>query len=132
MIRLRSFMAVSLGAACAALPAAAAEAQTSRRGPQPALAEPAVQACPEQGPGFFRVAGSMTCIRVSGQVRAEMSFGSARSGSWGGGPAAIAPAPSVRTHASGRVMLDARTQTPLGTVRAVVRTPRMGKERDFR
>ena len=114
------------------LPAMGAEAQASRRGPQPALAEPAVQACPEHGPGFFRVAGSVTCIRVNGQVRAEMSFGSARSGSWGGGPAPAVRAPAVGTHASGRVMLDARTQTPLGTVRAVVRTPRMGKERDFR
>lgn len=132
MTRLRAFMAIVLGAACALLPAAGAEAQASRRGPQPALAEPAVQACPEHGPGFFRVAGGMTCIRVSGQVRAEMSFGSARSGSWGGGPAAAPPAPSVRTHASGRVMLDARMQTPLGPVRAVVQTPRMGKDRDFR
>lgn len=58
----------------AAVPAAAKEAK-----PAAAQAEP--RACPEMGPGFVRIEGTSTCIKVSGSVRAEFMTrgGSSRS-----------------------------------------------------
>lgn len=32
--------------------------------------------CPQFGPGFVVVAGTSTCVRISGQMRIEYSFGS--------------------------------------------------------
>ena len=42
--------------------------------------EPEVKpvACPEVGEGYVRVAGSSTCIKVSGQIRVEASAIGAR------------------------------------------------------
>ena len=34
---------------------------------------PKVEACDSMGPGFVKIEGSETCVKVSGQVRAEVS-----------------------------------------------------------
>ena len=71
----------------------------------------AMLACPEYGPGFFRQPGSLTCLRISGQVRGEAGLrqrGSSFQDSTGFSSRA-------------RVLLDARTQTELGPLRLVFR-----------
>ena len=45
-----------------------------------AQAAPKTEACPEMGDGFVRIAGSTTCVKLSGLVRVEVAHG-------GGGPA---------------------------------------------
>lgn len=66
--------------------------------------------CPAWGPGFVRAPGSSTCIRVRGRVTAE--YGRART---------INREDIAGYGASGRVEMDARSQTEYGPLRTVVR-----------
>jgi hypothetical protein len=75
-----------------------------------AAVEP-VRACTSQGAGFFSVPGSETCVKVSGRVRSDYLVGQARS--------RVQDSSGFVT--GGRVQLDARTPTPYGPLRAVVR-----------
>ena len=34
---------------------------------------PKVEACDDMGPGFVKIEGSETCVKISGHVRAEVS-----------------------------------------------------------
>ncbi|GJD69181.1 porin [Methylobacterium gnaphalii] len=85
----------------AATPAAAFE-----RAPLPS--EGAMQKCPEQGPGFARIPGTSTCIRVSGRVVAGADVGT-----------------DARTYSAGttngRFAIDTRTDTGAGPMRSFVR-----------
>jgi hypothetical protein len=65
--------------------------------------------CARYGPGFAPVAGTTTCVRVAGRVRAEAEAVRARGQEIGG------------VGATGRVSVDARTDTNLGPARAFVR-----------
>jgi hypothetical protein len=70
-----------------------------------------MRACASQGAGFFSVPGSETCVRVSGRVRAEYQHVQARTRfENAGGP-----------QTGARVQLDARTPTPYGPLRTVIR-----------
>lgn len=69
----------------------------------------AARPCPEFGPGFVRIDGSRTCIRLSGAVAAEYGVGSRRGGlSSGSGVGAV-------------VQSETRTDTGYGELRTVVR-----------
>ncbi|MCJ2034321.1 porin [Methylobacterium sp. J-068] len=65
----------------------------------------AMQPCPSQGPGFVRLPGSATCVRVSGRAVGGVDIG------------AHGAAPVTAGHLS----IDARTESDLGPVRAFVR-----------
>lgn len=65
--------------------------------------------CPEQGPGFVRLPGSATCLRLSGRAAGGVAVHSDRNGA------------AARPEAAGRFALDARTDTDLGPVRTYVR-----------
>ncbi len=107
-----------------------------------------VRVCDAYGAGFFYIPGSDTCLRVGGFVLAQLgiqpdsaryqvrvpigtpitalSFGGAASGLAGFLPAAGAYASNNAREifgfsATGRIELDARTQSPFGTVRSFVR-----------
>jgi hypothetical protein len=83
----------------AELPARSPEAVESRR------------SCASQGAGFFSIPGSETCLKISGRVRAEYGLVPSRG--------RVETASGLRTGA--RVQLDARTPTPYGPLRAVIR-----------
>lgn len=73
--------------------------------PTPAKAQGGSRPCPEYGPGFVRLEGSTTCVRLGGSVRAE--FGkSSRSGYASG--------------AEARLAAESRTETSAGTLRTVI------------
>lgn len=95
------------------------EAQTTRRGPQPAGRESApVQSCPEFGAGFYRVPGSSTCVQISGRVAAEFGMGPR------GGVSSFAPmrgGDTIGLSSAVRPQIDVRTPTEWGTGRTVVR-----------
>jgi hypothetical protein len=76
--------------------------------PRPAPAERAARPCPEYGPGFVRVEGSSLCVRAGGSVQVEFGKSSSRSG-YGSG-------------AGGRLYLESRGETGLGSVRTVIST----------
>ena len=70
-----------------------------------------LRACPEHGPGFFKVAGSETCAKIGGRIRTEgvvRSTGDRRSDATGIGT-------------KGSIDIDTRTATDYGTVRTYVR-----------
>ncbi|MHB2205184.1 porin [Methylobacterium sp. CM6257] len=71
-------------------------------------ATPGPVPCPSKGPGFVRMPGTDSCIRVSGRVAAGMDLRT------GYGAAA---APTV----AGRIAIDSRADTALGEVRTYVR-----------
>lgn len=71
------------------------------------LAMPDLRNCAAQGPGFLAVPGSETCLRIGGRVRTEAGT-------------RLRPGGAPVT-ASGRLAVDARTQTAYGPVRAFVR-----------
>jgi hypothetical protein len=75
------------------------------------VAPETVRACPQHGPGFVQVPGSTTCVKVGGRVVAETTLGARR----------ISRDQIAGFGASGRVSLDARTDTPYGPVRGYVR-----------
>lgn len=96
--------------------AAAAQAQSigeplPGRGPAKERAKPAraeqqaTRPCPEYGPGFVRIDGSTSCVRIGGAVRAE--FG--KSSRYGTG-----------SSAGGMAYLESRTETGAGTLRTVI------------
>lgn len=64
--------------------------------------------CPSKGPGFVRMPGTDSCIRVSGHVAAGLDL---RAGH------AAAAAPTV----AGRLAIDNRADTDLGEVRTYLR-----------
>ena len=68
-----------------------------------------LDACPEQGAGFVRLPGSRTCLRLTGRAAAGLDVQADRQGA------------TARPDATGRIAVDARTQTDLGPVRAFVR-----------
>ncbi|MFT4098438.1 MAG: porin [Rhodoblastus sp.] len=96
-----------------------------------------VKICDAYGAGFFYIPGTDTCLRVGGLVLADLSVSNAPSRQTFGGattvagtlagtvvPGSIIPGASrdaVSWGALGRVELDARTQSPWGTVRSFVR-----------
>lgn len=75
-----------------------------------AKANTAARPCPEYGAGFVKVEGSSLCVRAGGQVRAE--FGKSSSNRYGGS--------SFGSAAQGRGYVEARGNTGLGQVRAVI------------
>ncbi len=102
-----------------------------------------VKVCDAYGAGFFFIPGTDTCIKVGGRVRADFAVSQRNTTFTGGtingvaGPliagAPVSPAGATNNtigvvggseniygwEARGRVDLDARTQTPYGTVQAV-------------
>lgn len=68
--------------------------------------------CPQQGPGFVKLDGSNTCVKLSGEVQFEYGVGGGRRGYYNG---------STGTRTGMAVELDARTETDLGPLRAVIR-----------
>jgi hypothetical protein len=110
MRRFAFAMSLAMALSAAGLPAAAQEAP-SRRMPRPAP-EPAMIPCPEHGPGFMRLPGSTTCVKVSGQVRGEIGVQGRRSRlgdeAW----------PARRAEA--RLTTETRSGTDYGQIRAVV------------
>lgn len=66
--------------------------------------------CPQYGPGFVKMDGSNTCVRLSGEVQFEYGVGGGRRGSGATG-----------TRTGAMVELDARSETELGPLRAVIR-----------
>lgn len=101
--------AIRTGLAIAVILSATPSVSAERVQPQAPRAE-TMQPCPKQGPGFVRVPGSATCIRVGG--RAMGGFDIDLRGS--------APV------AAGQLSIDTRTESDLGPVRAFVR---MGQAR---
>lgn len=85
---------------------APADARDREKAPTAAAAVP----CPSKGPGFVRLTGSASCIRVSGRVIAGTDL---RAGHGIGAEAA----PLV----AGHLAIDNRADTDLGEVRTYVR-----------
>ena len=102
----KSLLLGSAAGLCAAAGAQAADLPMRKAAPVEY-----VRVCTAYGAGFFYIPGTDTCLRVGGRVRAEYQFINQR----------------VRTSdmsgylGLGRLNLDARTQTPYGTLRAFVR-----------
>lgn len=71
----------------------------------PAMPRESVQPCPRQGPGFVRVPGSTTCIRVGGRAVGGVDVGNRTSG----------------PVTAGQLSIDTRAESDLGPVRAFVR-----------
>lgn len=69
--------------------------------------------CAALGPGFFAVAGSSACIRISGHVSAGVGFAAA-------GASGHAPAPPGGAFAEEGVSGDIRFDTPIGPGRIYV------------
>ncbi|MGH6800276.1 MAG: porin, partial [Methylocella sp.] len=99
-----------------------------------------VRICDAYGAGFFYIPGTDTCLRVGGLVLGEVrgfdpSFSIAGTQFYGNGAprlgAGFVPAPSQFSNARsrdatqfdalGRAELDARTQSPWGTLRSFIR-----------
>ncbi|MFO1166925.1 MAG: porin [Rhodoblastus sp.] len=101
-----------------------------------------VKICDAYGAGFFYIPGTETCLRVGGLVLAEVAVSNAPARftvvntpgavtaiggiGLGGGGVGVAMVPGVARDAVawaalGRVELDARTQSPWGTVRSFLR-----------
>lgn len=74
----------------------------------PAQAQRGARPCPEYGPGFVRIEGSSLCVRAGGSVQVEFGKSSSRSG-YGSG-------------AGGRLYMEGRGETGLGSVRTVIST----------
>ena len=68
--------------------------------------------CASHGPGFVPLAGTSTCVKVSGRVR--MEAGTVRGGSRGD--------PVTGQTAQGRLDIDTRTPTSHGPVRVFIQT----------
>jgi|GEM_PF-6854405 hypothetical protein len=104
---------LGLLAALAMIEAAAAqEAPSSASGDQAAAAANAH--CAALGPGFFAVAGSSACMRISGHVSAGAGFATAGAS----GHALAAPATGSFTEEG--VSGDIRFDTPIGPGRVYI------------
>lgn len=86
-----------------------------------------VKICDAYGAGFFYIPGTDTCLKVGGYARAQYDFTPGRN-IWtvsAAGVPAIAQVPAALdttgVDVTGRVDLDARTPTALGTVRTFIR-----------
>ena len=93
---------------------------------EPWVAPDVARACPQYGPGFIKLPGTTTCVRISGRVRADYEVGGRRptrerlGGERLGG-----------FGTSGRVTVDSRTQTDYGPLRLIYRMD-VGEEGRFR
>jgi hypothetical protein len=82
-----------------------------------------VKICSLYGAGFYYIPGTDTCLRVSGHIRAEISFNGGR----GGGDHTVVNGDGANTktrdrdyfytRARGYINTDSRTQTSFGTLR---------------
>lgn len=79
-----------------------------------AARSPASGRCAALGEGFFAIAGSDACVRISGHISAGAGFGT---GATRGGSSAIAFGPSPLTGAEAAVSGDLRFNTSSGPVR---------------
>lgn len=70
-----------------------------------------VRVCSEYGKGYFYIPGSDTCIQIGGRVRADTGFSEST----------YRGADSFQFGAQARLNIDARTNTPYGTVRTYLR-----------
>ena len=75
-----------------------------------------VRVCTAYGAGFFFIPGTDTCLRLSGRARGEYQYVSTRAFS-----GALANGDNTGYRGTGRINLDARTATDLGTVRTFIR-----------
>lgn len=98
-----------LGSAAAL--AAAAGAQAADLPMRKAAPVEYVRVCTAYGAGFFYIPGTDTCLRVGGRARFEYNYQSLRSRN----------SSNSGYRGLGRLNIDARTQTPYGTLRAFVR-----------
>lgn len=71
----------------------------------PPVSQQATRPCPEYGPGFVRIEGSSSCVRIGGGVRAE--FGKSSRNGFG-------------SSADAMLYGEARSPTPVGEMRAVI------------
>ena len=90
-----------------------------------------VKICDAYGSGFFYIPGTDTCLRVGGLVRYDTFYAPAKDvyKVTSGARAIATPANTENTYGQeirGRVDLDARTATELGTLRTIVST-RLGR-----
>ena len=114
------FIAAACIVTSAALPALAGETVRARAPALPAD-------CAMHGPGFAKVSGTDTCVKIGGHVRVEYGIGSRNlnwAGQSGGGtasgltqyaPQTLAPLPAGDAH------FDSRTPTGTGEVRTYMR-----------
>ena len=75
--------------------------------------------CKALGEGFFPVAGSDACIRISGYVAAGADFGGGSAPAWHAAPRFDSSSAAVM-RTGGGVSLDARFDTPMGPGRIYV------------
>jgi len=85
-----------------------------------------VKICDAYGAGFFYIPGTETCLRVGGLVLAEVAVSNTPNrlvlaGGLTTAAAIAAGGGAVAWAALGRIELDARTQSPWGTVRSFIR-----------
>ena len=96
--------------------AACLAAADARAGDSAAPIAPSNARCHAHGDGFFSVAGSDACIRISGYVDAGADFSASRDGR---GAPLLAPAnPALTTGAA--AALDTRFDTPMGPGRVYI------------
>ena len=86
----------------------------ARAGDSAAPISPSNARCHSQGEGFFGVAGSDACIRISGYIDAGADFSTSRSGR----DATLLANPGMRTGAA--AALDTRFDTPAGPARVYI------------
>ena len=110
-----------LGSATVALAATGAQAADAI-----VIAEPEpveyVRVCDVYGAGFFYIPGTETCLRIGGEIRAQLGT----SDSMGTPPVANANFYGMNddrwnSHARGRIYFDARSETELGLLRGYAR-----------
>jgi hypothetical protein len=75
-----------------------------------------VKVCDAFGAGFFYIPGTETCLKLSGRVRAAVTYDTDFSGT----------DDAVRFKVDGRVQFDARTASDIGTVRSFFETDLSG------
>ncbi len=106
-----------LGSATVALAATGAQAADAI-----VIAEPEpveyVRVCDVYGAGFFYIPGTETCLRIGGEIRAQL--GTADSDAAGGNYYAMND-DRWNSHARGRIYFDARSETELGLLRGYAR-----------
>ena len=108
-VRMKLVKSLLLGSAAAL--AAAAGAQAADLPMRKAAPVEYVRVCTAYGAGFFYIPGTDTCIRVGGRARFEYQYTQQRAGRNS----------NSGYRGLGRLQIDARTQTPYGTLRAFVR-----------
>jgi len=87
-----------------------------------------VKVCPAFGPGFFYIPGTDTCLRVGGYAEFQ-AYGinkytlktPAAAGTHQSSPSTYTRTDGTNTHATGRIFLDARSNTEYGLLRTFVR-----------